>query len=198
MHWTVGALSTKRYDRRMIRQIRGTVREREVTSVTIEVAGFGIAVYMPDTSTLKEGREATLATHLALKQDGMELYGFASAPERDFFEKLLTVPGVGPKTALAVLRKAPRERLMSALAARDLSYLTKVAGLGKKAAEKMLIELSEKVAVVGSASDGADTEVFETLVALGYTEREARRAVQNIPEGTAGKDARLRAALSHK
>lgn len=166
------------------------------SSVTIEVAGFGIEVYMPTPSAYAVGAEATLATHLALKQDGMELYGFADTPERDFFEKLLSVSGVGPKTALSVLRRAPREAVESAIAGRDLAYLTKVVGLGKKLAEKMLVELSEKVAP--GERDGADTEVFETLVALGYTEREARRAVQAIPKALVGKDARLRAALSHK
>lgn len=178
----------------MIRQIRGRVLSVSATSVTVEVAGFGIEVYTPAPGTCLVGAEATLATHLAVKQDGMDLYGFANAPERDFFEKLLDVSGVGPKTALGVLRRAPSEAVASAIAARDLSYLTKVVGLGKKLAEKMLVEISEKV--VGGERDGADTEVFETLVALGYTEREARRAVQAIPEALVGKDARLRAALS--
>jgi Holliday junction DNA helicase RuvA len=182
----------------MIRQIRGRVLEVEATSVTIEVAGFGIEVHTPLPSAYVAGTEAILATHLAVKQDGMELYGFAEVAERDFFEKLLNVSGVGPKTALSVLRRSPREAVESAIAARDLSYLTKVVGLGKKLAEKMLVELSEKVASTNPARDGADTEVFETLVALGYTEREARRAVQAIPETAVGKDARLRAALSHK
>ena len=180
----------------MIRQIRGKVLSVGATSVTVEVAGFGVEVHTPVPSACAIGTEATLATHLAVKQDGMDLYGFMNAPERDFFEKLLNVSGVGPKTALSVLRRAPREAVESAIAARDLPYLTKVVGLGKKLAEKMLVELSEKV--VAGERDDADTEVFETLVALGYTEREARRAVHAIPEALVGKDARLRAALSHK
>ena len=179
----------------MIRQIRGKVLEAGVASATIEVAGFGVLVRMADASGLTAGEEACLATHLAVKQDGMEFYGFADALDRDFFEKLLGVSGVGPKTALSILRRAPRAALMGAIGTRDLEYLTKVVGLGKKAAEKLLVELSEKM-VGGSAHDGADGEVFDTLVALGYTEREARKAVQLIPEATSGKDARLRAALS--
>ena len=178
----------------MIRQIRGKVLEAGVASATIEVAGFGVLVRMADASGLTAGEEACLATHLAVKQDGMEFYGFADALDRDFFEKLLGVSGVGPKTALSILRRAPRAALMGAIGTRDLEYLTKVVGLGKKAAEKLLVELSEKVGE--AAHDGADGEVFDTLVALGYTEREARKAVQLIPEATSGKDARLRAALS--
>lgn len=180
----------------MIRRIRGRVLEVGDASATVEVAGFGVEVWMPETAGLVEGAEATLATHLAVKQDGMELYGFSDAADRDFFEKLLNVPGVGPKTALSVLRRAPRAAIMNAIAARDLGYLTKVVGLGKKSAEKMLVELAEKVGSANAPRGGEDGEVFDTLVALGYTEREARKAVQSIPEGLAGKDARLRSALA--
>ena len=178
----------------MIRQIRGRVLEVTPTSAVIEVAGFGMEVRLNASESLKIGTEAILATHLAVKQDGLELYGFADSADRDFFEKLLGVSGVGPKTALSVLRRAPRIAIAGALAKRDLAYLTKVVGLGKKSAEKMLVELAEKIEV--ASHDSADGEVFDTLVALGYTEREARKAMQAIPEATTGKEARLRAALS--
>lgn len=189
------SLGPKRYDRRMIRQIRGTVLAIQPTGATIEVAGFGIFVCLAGTAALAIGQEATLLTYLAVKQDGMELYGFGSEADRRFFELTLSVPGVGPKTALALLRRAPRENLERAIAARDLPYLTRVAGLGKKAAEKLMVELSEKVGD-GAAAQGDDAEVFDTLVALGYTEREARTAVGKVPQTIAGKDARLKAALA--
>lgn len=178
----------------MIRQIRGTVLSVSPLGAVIEVAGFGVEVRMSAPETIREGQTATLYTHLAVKQDGMELYGFADSLDRDFFEKLLTVSGVGPKTALSVLRRAPRENMIGAIGKRDLSYLTKVVGLGKKSAEKMLVELAEKVGP--AAHDDADGDVFDTLVALGYTEREARTAVQSVPDSVTGKDARLKAALS--
>ena len=178
----------------MIRQIRGKVLEVTPVSATIEVAGFGVEVRMYAPETLRAGEEASLATHLAVKQDGMELYGFADTADRDFFELVLTVSGVGPKTALSVLRRAPREALEGAIGKRDLDYLTKVVGLGKKSAEKMLVELADKVGP--RSHDGADGEVFDTLVALGYTEREARKAIQAIPDSALGKDMRLKAALS--
>ncbi len=179
----------------MIRQIRGKVLSVGPLSAVIEVAGFGVQVRMSAPETLPVGSEATLATHLAVKQDGMELYGFKDPADRDFFELLLSVSGVGPKTAQNVLARAPREALIGAIGKRDLAYLTKVVGLGKKSAEKMLVELSEKVG--DAAHDDEDGEVFDTLVALGYTEREARRALQAIPESVTGKDARLKAALSN-
>ncbi|MCX6786247.1 MAG: Holliday junction branch migration protein RuvA [Candidatus Kaiserbacteria bacterium] len=183
------------YDGGMIRQIRGKVLSVGATSAVIEVAGFGIEVHMSTPQALVVGKEAVLATHLAVKQDGMNLYGFLTEEDRDFFELVLSVSGVGPKTALSVLRRAPREALEGAIGKRDLAYLTKVVGLGKKSAEKMLVELSEKVGP--HAHDAADGEVFDTLVALGYTEREARKALQNIPESAVGKDVRLKAALSN-
>jgi len=93
-----------------------------------------------------------------------------------------------------VLRKAPREALEGAIGTRDLNYLTKVVGLGKKGAEKMLIELADKVGPHSHSRE--DGEVFDTLVALGYTEREARKALQTIPEDVIGKEARLKSALS--
>ncbi|MDP2652328.1 MAG: Holliday junction branch migration protein RuvA, partial [bacterium] len=170
------------------------VLEVGATSAVIEVAGFGIRVHMSAPQALSVGIEARLATHLAVKQDGMELYGFSDAADRDFFELVLSVSGVGPKTALSILRRAPREALEGAIGKRDLAYLTKVVGLGKKSAEKLLVELAEKVGP--RAHDNADGEVFDTLVALGYTEREARKALQTIPDGAIGKEVRLKAALS--
>ncbi len=178
----------------MIRHIRGKVLSVGMTSAVIEVAGFGVEVRMSAPETLLLSSEASLATHLAVRQDGMDLYGFVDSADRDFFELILSVSGVGPKTALGVLRRASREALEGAIGARDLNYLTKVVGLGKKSAEKMLVELAEKVGA--RAHSDQDGEVFDTLVALGYTEREARKAVQDIPEGIVGKEARLKASLS--
>ncbi|OGG48361.1 Holliday junction DNA helicase RuvA [Candidatus Kaiserbacteria bacterium RIFCSPLOWO2_12_FULL_52_8] len=178
----------------MIRQVRGKVVSIGPTSAIVEVAGLGIKVHMSSPQSLSEGREACLATHLAVKQDGMDLYGFPDALDRDFFELILSVSGVGPKTAQSVLRRAPREALEGAISARDLTYLTKVVGIGKKIAEKMLVELADKVGP--RAHESQDGEVFDTLVALGYTEREARKALQNIPDSAVGKDVRLKAALS--
>ncbi len=178
----------------MIRQIRGKVLSISPVSAIVEVAGLGVEVRMNAPEVLLVGSETTLATHLAIKKDGVDLYGFADAADRDFFELILSVSGVGPKTALSILRRAPREALEGAIGKRDLAYLTKVVGLGKKSAEKMLVELAEKVGP--SSHDSADGEVFDTLVALGYTEREARRALQNIPDDAVGKDVRLKAALS--
>jgi len=179
----------------MIRQIRGTVLGHEAGGVVVDVSGWGVLVTVTSPESYNEGSSLSLKTYMAVNQDGVELYGFPTEDERHFFELLMCVPGIGPKTALSILRRAPRETLETAIAKRDLDYLVRVVGLGKKSAEKLMVELSEKVQAAGASHDAHDAEVFDTLVALGYTEREARAALTAIPSGITGKDARLKAAL---
>jgi holliday junction DNA helicase RuvA len=180
----------------MIHQVRGAILSREPIGVVVDVGGWGVFVHTALQESFEVGATATLLTHLCLKKDGIELYGFSDQADRRFFGQLLTVSGVGPKTALAIMSRAPRESLQNAIAIRDLSYLTRVAGMGKKAAEKVLVELSEKMSVSEGPKDSVDADVFDTLVALGYTEREARTALGKVPMHVAGRDARLKAALS--
>lgn len=180
----------------MIRQITGTVLSNEPGGAVIDVAGWGVFVYLATAELLVPGSTVSLLTHMAVKQDGIDLYGFTNSEDRRFFSQLLTVSGVGPKTALSILSRASRESLETAIAGRDISYLTRVVGLGKKAAEKLAVELSEKIEATSTQQDGVDAEVFDTLVALGYTDREARTAIAGIPLHISGRDARLKAALS--
>ena len=180
----------------MIREIHGKVLSVEPLGAVVEVAGFGIFVHLAIPTTVTAGEDALIMTYLAGKQDGLELYGFTEEADRRFFELALSVSGVGPKTALSLLRRAPREKIEEAIAKRDIPYLTRVVGMGKKSAEKLVVEIGERIHLSGESAQGEDAEVFDTLVALGYTEREARSAVSGIPKDVAGKDARLRAALS--
>lgn len=182
----------------MIRQITGVFLGEEPGGVLIDVSGWGALVRMSVSPSLTIGDTVTVFTYLVVKQDGFDLYGFESKEDRAFFELVLLVPGIGPKTALSLLSKASRESLERAISIRDLSYLTRVVGLGKKSAEKMLVELSEKVTPSTDSPKGDDAEVFDTLVALGYTEREARKALATIPLSVEGRDARLKAALGAK
>jgi Holliday junction DNA helicase RuvA len=181
----------------MIREICGTVIGNEPGGAIIDVAGFGIFVHLATAELLVPGTEARLKTYMAFRQDGVELYGFSTEEDR-FFEQLLTVSGVGPKTALSIFSRGSRESLEGAISTRDISYLTRVVGMGKKAAEKLVVELSEKVNASDKTPDGDDAEVFDTLVALGYTDREARKALSDIPMHITGRDARLKAALAGK
>jgi len=179
----------------MIREIRGTVLSSEGAGVVVDVAGFGILVHVVSPEAYSPGDTVSLKTHLSIKQDGVDLYGFPEKEDLRFFELTLSVSGVGPKTALALLRRAPRENIEAAIGKRDVSYLTRIAGLGKKSAEKMIVEIGEKIGASEGVT-GYDAEVFDTLVALGYTEREARAALSRIPASVEGKEARLKAALS--
>ncbi len=180
----------------MIREIHGKVLSVEPLGVVVDVAGFGVFVHLANPSTLAEGTTTALKTYLSVTQNGMDLYGFMNEADRRFFELSLTVSGVGPKTALSLLRRAPREKIEEAIGKKDIAYLTRVVGLGKKSAEKMIVEISERISVGTSETQSEDAEVFDTLVALGYTEREARKALSGIPDTVSGKDARLRSALS--
>lgn len=181
----------------MIRQIRGTILSIETNGVVIDVAGWGVFVHLAAPELLTEGSEVSLRTHMSVKQDGIDLYGFVDHKDLHLFTLFLSVSGVGPKTALSILTRAPRESLEQAIAIRDLTYLTRIAGLSKKAAEKLVVELSEKIEVTATEQQGGtDAEVFDTLVALGYTDREARKALASVPLSVEGRDDRLRAALS--
>jgi Holliday junction DNA helicase RuvA len=180
----------------MIKQVRGTILSLETNGVVVDVGGWGVFVYMAVPPLAEEGALITLKTHMCVKQDGIDLYGFTETQDLALFTLLLSVSGVGPKTALSILTKAPRVALEQAIATRDTTYLTRVAGMSKKAAEKLGVELSEKIEVTGELHQGHDAEVFDTLVALGYTEREARKALAAIPLHVEGTDARLKAALS--
>ncbi len=180
----------------MIRSISGTVLSLEPGGVVVNVSGWGVYVHLAIIEPLPVGSEITLTTHLAIKKDGPELYGFIDPDDRAFFELALKVPGLGPKTALSILRRAPRQQLESAIASRDSTYLTRVVGLGKKLSEKIVIELADKIIPSGESRDDADADVFDMLTALGYTDREARQALGGIPAEVSGRDARLRAALS--
>lgn len=181
----------------MLHSLTGQITEVSPDGILLSVHGLGFFVIVPDTFAFSVGEVTTIRTHLAVRQDGFELYGFNDPLDLAFFRKCLTVSGVGPKTAMSFLRRSPRENLESAIAKKDAHYLTRVVGLGKKAADKLIVELSEKVGT-SESHEGEDGDVLDTLVALGYTEREARDALSRVSRDIVGKDHRLRAALSQK
>jgi len=184
----------------MIGRIEGTVSAKRVGFVIISAGGMGYKVAVPRETLLKiqEGASIALWTHLAVREGALDLYGFTNEEELEFFELLLGVPGIGPKHALAVLNIAPVGNLRSAVAAGNASYLTKVSGVGKKTAEKIVLELRDKVGK-GSAADSkalqGDEETLEAMQALGYTPSEAREALRKVPSEVEGSSARLREAL---
>src|SRR3990167_11176712 len=138
-----------------------------------------------------EGETASLWIHTAVREDALDLFGFPAESDLEFFELLLTVSGIGPKSALGILNVAPAETLRSAIAAGNASYLTNVSGIGKKTAQKILFELKDKVVVAaGSDSLASDEDALEAMRALGYSMQEAREALKQVPASVVGSHAR--------
>ena len=195
----------------MIASVRGAVRHVGLDRVVVEVGGVGMLLHTtPATaSALHLGQEALLATTLVVREDSLTLYAFGSDDERDIFEQVQTVSGVGPRIALAMLSVLAPDRLRAAVTSSDLATLTKVPGIGKKGAERIVLELRDKLGLQSGAAAGAAAapagptaawrdQVAEALVGLGYSAKQAEDAVSRAAEAApAGADvsAMLRAAL---
>ncbi|MEK7637195.1 MAG: Holliday junction branch migration protein RuvA [Patescibacteria group bacterium] len=162
----------------MLASLRGLVTAHDERSLTVDVHGVGFRLFvLPRTlEQFPVGSEAALTTHLHVREDALELYGFASAAERRLFEKLLTVSGVGPRLALGVLSAASVEDLEAAIERGQAGLLTKVSGVGTKTAERIIVDLKGKLVRDEAAGDSAMGTVIDALVNLGYTSREAREA----------------------
>ncbi len=195
----------------MISSIRGEVLSIDLDHAVVEVGGVGLAVHaVPATlATLRRGEQARLTTALVVREDSLTLYGFADPEARGLFRLLQTVSGVGPRLALATLAVLDPETLRGALAEGDLAVLTSVPGIGRKGAERLVVELRDKVGAVAPrgtadpASGGGATriQVVEALVGLGFAVRQAEQAVEAVlgegsDGGHADTSAVLRSALS--
>lgn len=191
----------------MIASLRGTVLVAQQPSfLVVEVGGVGFKVFVP-ASVFDEldgvGRGVFLHTHLIVREDALTLYGFSSVEQRTLFELLLTVQGVGPRLALAVLSSLSLDVLRSAVAQEQAEVLDRVPGVGRKTAEKIVLALKDKLgagAGLGALApvNDLDTEVIGAMTALGYSVVEAQAALQAIPKGQ-GKDVedRIRLALQY-
>jgi holliday junction DNA helicase RuvA len=190
----------------MIASVRGEVLDIALDHVVIEAAGVGYKVMAaPSTlATLRRGSEARLITAMIVREDSMTLYGFSDADARDLFLTLLGVSGVGPKIALATLAVYDAPSLRRALAEGDVTALTRVPGIGKRGAERMVLELRDKIGPVTSTGapvlNGHSVRgpVVEALVGLGFAVKQAEEATDKVlanePEAT--QSTALRSALS--
>lgn len=151
--------------------------------LTVGGVGYEIMVSATSAKNWIVGSEAQILTYLAVREGSLDLYGFVSAEEKELFEKFLLVSGVGPKTALHLLSLGSVSEITSAISREDLAYLTNVSGIGKKTAERILVELKNKFGVgqsIRGEFDGALGDVIEGLVSLGYSLVEAREAVKSL------------------
>src|SRR3989338_7422967 len=167
----------------MIGKLTGVLSGRQGDSVVVDVQGVGYCVRVPLAFTLTEGAPVSLHIHTAVRDDAIDLYGFAQEEELAFFRQLMTVSSVGPKTALSIMSVAEPAALKRAIAAGDASTLTKVFGIGKRSAERIVVELRDKLQLetgVQSGVAGPDAEVIEALMALGYSAAEGRKALKDI------------------
>jgi Holliday junction DNA helicase RuvA len=168
--------------------------------VIIDIGGVGYRVVVsPELiGRLRIGSEASLFIHHLVREDAQALFGFAKPEELAFFELLMTVTGVGPRLALAITSGHPVTRLQMAIVTDDLDVLTSVSGVGRKTAQRIVLELKEKIHAAGIAvgpGAAADSDVVAALESLGYTASEARRAAGSVVGIEGGLDERIRAAL---
>lgn len=191
----------------MIASVSGRVERVGLDSAVVVVGGVGLLVHLtPRTAAdLRHGSNAHLATSLVVREDALTLYGFADDDERELFDLVQTVSGVGPRLALAMLAVHRPDVLRNAIGGGDLTVLTKVPGIGRKSAERLVLELRDKVGVPGAATAGPTSpgtapaadwrgQVTQALVGLGWPARQADQAVETVA-GQLGEDPPVASAL---
>ncbi|MBZ0316382.1 MAG: Holliday junction branch migration protein RuvA [Anaerolineae bacterium] len=187
----------------MIDIVSGTVASQGKDHLVVMVGGIGLHIAVTRTVLERlDGASVTLYTHLIVREDALSLYGFADEEERLLFQTLLTVSGVGPRIALTILSTITREQLQHAVVHEEADVLTRVPGIGKKTAQKIVFELKDKIAT--SLSDrpvvisDVDADVLAALTTLGYSIVEAQSALQSIPRDAPNEiEERVRLALQY-
>lgn len=184
----------------MFDYLKGTVAEKTENTMTLEVSGIGFELFATQSAFNKFaiGENAKVFTYMSVREDGVSLFGFASKEEKRLFNKLIAVSGVGPKSAIGILSGAPIENIIFCIATGDSKTLSKIKGLGKRTAEKIIVELRDKVAESAGdeifelkseipAINGDVGEAIKGLMSLGFTKQEAENGVKKaIEEGADG------------
>jgi holliday junction DNA helicase RuvA len=186
----------------MISHLRGTILMRGDDFVVIDVGGVGLRVRVPTTTLAavgEVGARAAVFTHLHVREDDLSLFGFATQDELELFELLLTVSGIGPRAALGILSAAPPFTVRAAIAQNNLDLLTGIPGIGKKTAQRLVLELKGKIEAGEELEEFSplDQEVVAALVNLGYSAAEAQRAARSVPPSVKTVEDRIRAALRY-
>ncbi len=192
----------------MIGRIRGILVEKAPAQVLIECSGLGYEVDIPYTTFAhlpEPGQEVILHTHFAVREDAQSLFGFAERLDRDLFRLLIRVNGIGPKLAAGILSGLDARQFIHCIEARDINALTKLPGVGKKTAERLLIEMTDRIAQLEARSGqpvapevragGPREEAEAALITLGYKPQEAARAISRITDPDMSSEALIRLAL---
>jgi holliday junction DNA helicase RuvA len=188
----------------VIASLRGTVLERRAGQVVLDVGGVGYLLQTTSSAARMSvpGEEVTLVTHLNVREDALTLYGFAESAERAMFELLLGVSGVGPKAALAIVSGYAPEQIRRAIATSDHALFTSISGIGKRTAERVVIDLKDKIGALPAAEEpapsapaGGHAAARDALVGLGMSVNEAEAALRNVDEELPVEE-RIRLALA--
>jgi Holliday junction DNA helicase RuvA len=184
----------------MIARLEGTILHSDGGAVILDVGGVGFAIYTPINVTLDVGKRAVLFTYLHVRENELALYGFPDQDQKDLFEMLLGVSGVGPKAALSVMGTLSPDTLRRAILNRQPEALSRAPGVGKKTAEAIVLHLKDKVKRMGVAAAEIaedDADVIAALTALGFSIVEAQRALQQLPrDAQLSLDEKIRRALT--
>lgn len=185
----------------MLSHLTGKIIHKDASYFVIDVNGVGYKVYTTGNmlGKMKSNEMSSLWIHNAIRETANDLYGFLTREELEFFELLITISGIGPKTALGILNVANIETLKQAVRSGNSGHLTKISGIGKKNAEKIVIELSGKLGTSDESGLNIKDEgdAIEALTALGYSQKEARDALREIPNDIVGTGERVKKALKH-
>jgi Holliday junction DNA helicase RuvA len=184
----------------MISQLTGTISHKDGRFLILDVQGVGYKIHASGETIEKSpsSKVVTFWTHLVVREDALDLYGFLEKDEMEFFEMLISISGIGPKTALSIINLASIPTLKRAVVSGDSSYLTKVSGVGKKNAEKIVLELKDKLIVIyeeGDENTRNESDSLEALKSLGYPEREAREALKKVSKEITDTVEKVRQAL---
>ncbi|MFH1402262.1 MAG: Holliday junction branch migration protein RuvA [Patescibacteria group bacterium] len=170
----------------MIAQLTGQITYQDDNFVILDVAGVGYKVFITaETLVILKDDDGPIKiwTHLAVRENALDLYGFLEKEELDFFEMLITISGIGPKTALGILKVASVNILITAVSSGDMSYLTKVSGIGQKNAQKIILELKNKIKDIGNGYNmniKEEVDAIDAMKTLGYSAKESADALQQI------------------
>ena len=179
----------------MIARLRGIVAARTPAGLVLDVGGVGYLVAATPRVAAGRGEEATVETYLHVREDALQLYGFASADERELFELLLGVSGIGPKVALAIVSGSPPADLRRAIARDDLARFEAIPGIGRKTAQRVVMELKDKLAEpAGAGSASGELLARDALVGLGWSLVDAERALAGVDDSLSVEE-QVRAAL---
>lgn len=185
----------------MIGSIKGKIEYKGTGYVIVDTGGVGYKVFVAPGFLIenKVGDNVKLVIYTHVREDQLTLYGFNTVPEQEFFELLLTVSGVGPKSAVGIMSLASLDMIKSAIVSEDPSVFTKVSGIGRKTAERVIIELKEKVKTEAKHTPVAKehSDALDALAALGYSPMEAREALKSVPVEISNLQEKIKLALKN-